>query len=689
MFYMEPAVIDGKLFLNQWSRDGIETIDAPFLPYCYIGGIDGEGWKEAFKHKPVKKFSAKSQEAIANKRWQTETWEADIPYERRVMLDLDWKIEDVPKVYVDIETDDSHGFPKPERDPIMSIALIFDDGREVWLYGDEEEMLDEFMQLTENVGMIITYNGGEDVWETRSFDLPYIAHRFGKGKKYDFDYRMRHCAFIDIYQIYKYETSRVGKAIAGGFSLDNVCLQELGHGKIKVNKKFSELSKEELKRYNMEDVRILKELDEKFSFSDAKIKLAQLTNLNLCSWRRNKKRNELKPLIMIDNLILKEGRRLKLAWPNREFDKEEKKIEGALVLEPKPGIYDGVQNFDVKQMYPSIMINERISPDKNRVVLPNILIELKQLRATLKEKYMQSRLKSDFLTQYGYKILANVFYGAIGNQACRVYNYDFASAITRKGRQILSNIKELCESAGYNVVYGDTDSVFVKIEKEKTEALEKIINTAVEPYEIERGEYYDKILFLGDEHGGSKKRYAGITGGTIKTVGVESVRRDYCVLARETQLLMLHKLLGGHKPEDVKKCMINLNKIIRTGEYDPYLVINKGVKPIKEYKTVVNKTKTGKVHRGLPHIRALKKSIAMGHQQGFDISFVYTREDVEPVFDTIPKNIDYDLYFDRQLMAVVRPLLRSIGVLEEEKKKRRKRKQIDEHQTSLLQHISS
>ena len=300
--------------------------------------------------------------------------------------------------------------------------------------------------------------------------------------------------------------------------------------------------------------------------------------------------------------------------------------------------------------------------------------------------YCLPKLKEDFLTQYGMKVLANVFYGAIGNPVCRVYNYDFASAITRKGRQILGNIKELCEAAGYDVVYGDTDSVFTKINEDKTTILENIINKAIAPYEIERGEYYKKILFLGDETGGSKKRYAGVTSDDkIKTVGVEAVRRDYCVLARETQLLALNKLLHGGTADDLKSCMRNLNLVIRKGVYDQYLVITKGVKPLNEYKTVMNKTKTGKVHRGLPHIRALKKYLEMGHPQGFDISFVYTREDVEPVINSIPKNIDYDLYFDRQLMAVVRPLLISIGAQEGKKSKRK----IDLAQTSLMDHISS
>lgn len=682
MYYMETYMEEGKLLFVEYSRKGRELVEPKFKPYCFIYGEDENGYKDAITGKPVKKVAFNTMKEIQKYRYSIHTWEADLPYERRTMLDLDIKISDVPKCYIDIETDDSIGAPNKDRDPIISIGMIFDDGREVFLHGDEEAMLNEFMELTKDIGMIITYNGGEDVWETRSFDMPYLAHRYGKGKKFAFDYAMRHCAFIDIYQIYKYETSRVGKGIAGGFSLDNVAMQELGHGKYKRHGKVIDLTQEELKQYNMTDVRVLKELDEKFSFSDTKIKLAQLTNLCLCSWRGNKKKYELKPLIMVDNLILKEARKNKLVLPNRDYTEKDEGILGALVLEPKVGIYNGVQNFDVKQMYPNIMIYERISPDKDRILVPNILKELKLIREELKAKYNISKLKEDYLTQYAVKVLANVFYGAFGNPACRIYDRDLAQRITTKGRKILSEIKQICETAGFIVLYGDTDSIFTQVDKNKVDSLQKIINERIYPYELESGEYYDKLLFVGDVSGGAKKRYAGLTdAGEIKTVGMESVRRDYCVLARECQLFAIHKMLGGSTKEQLQQCLRTLQNAMKRRVYDDWLVITKGVKPYEEYKL---KTKAGTVTRGLPHIRALKMAKDLGHQESFDISFVYTKKDVEPVFDRTDLEkleIDYDLYFDRQIMAVIRPIFSALHLDELADK--------DIMQTSLFEHMSS
>jgi len=419
----------------------------------------------------------------------------------------------------------------------------------------------------------------------------------------------------------------------------------------------------------------------------------------LCSWRGNKKRYELKPLIMVDNLILKEARKNKLVLPNRDFTENEEGIVGALVLEPKVGIYDGVQNFDVKQMYPNIMIYEQISPDKDRILIPNILKELKRLREELKARYNITKLKEDYLTQYAYKVLANVFYGAFGNSACRIYDRDLAQRITAKGRKILTSIKEICEVAGYAVLYGDTDSIFTQIPNDKVKIIEQLINERIRPYEIESGEYYDKLLFVGDVSGGAKKRYAGITStGETKTVGMESVRRDYCILARETQLFAINKVLSGSTKEQMQNCLMNLQKGMKERKYDDWLVITKGVKELKDYKF---KTKAGNVSRGLPHIRALKMALERGHQPTFDISFLYTKTDVEPVFDTTDLkaiDIDYDLYFDRQIMAVIRPVYSALGIIEEKIRKPRKKKvestikvplKKKDNQSSLLDHISS
>lgn len=660
-FFMEEE--GSRLALHH--AGGITKIDRPFKPYCFERG-DGD-LVDAYMHQPVKKREFETSSDVVSHSYSSPTFEADISYVRRVMLDMGWTIGKVPKAYIDIETDDSGGAPDMVRDPIVSIGIIFDDGRREFLYGDEEEILREFYKLTKDMGMIITYNGGTDVWESRSFDMPYIATRWGivvegmkpePNCKFPYDKMMRHCMFLDVYQTYRYETSRIGKSLAGGMSLDNVAKHELGYGKVARTKKIKDHTREELEKYNMRDVEVLKKLDEKFNFSEMKIGMARLTNLPMVSWHNNKKRQELRPLIMVDNLLLKEARRLGYVLPSKKGVRG-KEVVGALVLEPKVGLHKGIQNYDVKQMYPSIMINERVSPDKKREIIPNILVGLKEKRAKLKAKYNETKAVEDYIAQYNYKVLANVFYGATGNVMCRMYDSKLANYITDKGQRILKSIKSLCEGLGYEVVYGDTDSVFVKVSGNNRSDLERLINSAVAPYEIEAGEYYQNILFTGDEHTGRKKRYAGLTDdGEVKIVGLEAVRRDYCLLAREAQSKVLDMFLNGATVRDVRQYMAGIRRQLFAGELDDKLVISRGVKPLAEYNYA-------KGHKGLPHIRALRKANEMGYTEMFDIHFVFTTDDVMPIMgdaDLKKAKIDYQRYWDRQVVAVCDGLLRSVMV---------------------------
>ena len=92
----------------------------------------------------------------------------------------------------------------------------------------------------------------------------------------------------------------------------------------------------------------------------------------------------------------------------------------------------------------------------------------------------------------------------------------------------------------------------MKIDKKKVAVLERVVNRQIAPYEVEAGEYYDSILFLGNASGGIKKRYAGLQEGEggMKVVGLESVKRDYCNLSRRTQRWALEAILRGSTAQD-------------------------------------------------------------------------------------------------------------------------------------------
>ncbi|MGZ4937020.1 MAG: DNA polymerase domain-containing protein, partial [Halobacteriota archaeon] len=167
---------------------------------------------------------------------------------------------------------------------------------------------------------------------------------------------------------------------------------------------------------------------------------------------------------------------------------------GGFVLFPKPGVHQDVLSLDFSSMYPSIMISYNISPDtvvyQNekdgdfyeapgthyrfrkhpdgffKLILTNLLerrrLIKEQMAATDKDSHEHTVLD---IHQSAIKILTNAFYGYTGWHAAKWYKRECAEATTAWGRSIIQDAIERAEKDGLEVIYGDTDSLFVKLKK--------------------------------------------------------------------------------------------------------------------------------------------------------------------------------------------------------------------------------
>ena len=84
----------------------------------------------------------------------------------------------------------------------------------------------------------------------------------------------------------------------------------------------------------------------------------------------------------------------------------------------------------------------------------------KNLKAFKDERLKQKRLGNQ-VKQLALKILINGGYGVFGNRYFKYYDPRVAELVTAYGRFTLSKMQEIATNMGFEVVYGDTDSLFL------------------------------------------------------------------------------------------------------------------------------------------------------------------------------------------------------------------------------------
>ncbi|KAL3525683.1 hypothetical protein ACH5RR_014055 [Cinchona calisaya] len=281
---------------------------------------------------------------------------------------------------------------------------------------------------------------------------------------------------------------------------------------------------------------------------------------------------------------------------------------GGLVLEPKKGLYDKyVLLLDFNSLYPSIIQEYNICfttvhrfsdgsvpclPSSGRTgVLPELLKNLVERRRMVKSWLKTaSGLKFQQLDiqQQALKLTANSMYGCLGFSNSRFYAKPLAELITLQGREILQSTVDLVQNIlNLEVIYGDTDSIMIysgldDIGKAKAVAgkVSQEVNKKYRCLEIDLDGLYKRMLLL------KKKKYAAIKvqfkDGTpyevIERKGLDMVRRDWSLLAKEMGDFCLSQILSGGSCEDVVESihnsLIKVQEDMRKGqiELEKYII---------------------------------------------------------------------------------------------------------------------
>ena len=304
----------------------------------------------------------------------------------------------------------------------------------------------------------------------------------------------------------------------------------------------------------------------------------------------------------------------------------------------------------------------QVAPDaafrRDQAILPTMLDELFPQREAAKRA-------GDAVASQAIKILMNSFYGVLGTPACRFHNVAIANAVTGMGRHLLQWSKSWFEERGFDVLYGDTDSVFVRSGLASDEArgagprLATELNGAIEGYamdawrvtsrlEMEFEKLYLKLFLPSVRHGGAgaRKRYAGLIDGQdgVEFTGMEVVRRDWTELAKEVQRELYRRLFAD---EPLGDYLEQVAVALRGGELDDKLVYRKGLR----------KRTTEYTANTPPHVAAARKS----RDPGRVVSYLITVAGPEPL-DALEHEPDREHYLDKQVRPVAEPVLAALDL---------------------------
>lgn len=283
---------------------------------------------------------------------------------------------------------------------------------------------------------------------------------------------------------------------------------------------------------------------------------------------------------------------------------------GGLVLEPKSGYYDScVLLMDFNSLYPSIIqefnicfstvkVPDTAGVDANAEIIASVPDESMssgilpaQLKNLVDGRRRVKRLLADAKTpeqklmldieQKALKLTANSMYGCLGFEYSRFYAKHLASLVTFKGREILMSTKAMVEKLGYDVIYGDTDSLMINTKIidyddviQRGNEIKGEINRTFKLLEIDIDGVYRPLLLL------KKKNYAGTMikklsdgkfANVIETKGLDTVRRDRAVIAKEAGEKVLAMILTAEKEidlivEDIHNYLKNLADSIKSDE---------------------------------------------------------------------------------------------------------------------------
>ena len=477
----------------------------------------------------------------------------------------------------------------------QSIKIVF------YEQSKEKEMILDAFKIIEEFPFVLTYNGDD-------FDLPYLfnrAERLGIKKEDNPLYMMKdsatlkHGVHLDLYrtlsnrsfQIYAFSQKYTD------FSLNSVSKALLNKEKIDYGVEFDQLTLYQTANYCYNDALLTYELSSfnKDLLMDLLVIIARIGRMPIDDIARMGVSQWIRSLLYYEhrqrNALIPKREELERRSEGVTSDAviKDKKYRGGLVIDPKEGIHFDVVVMDFASLYPSIIKVRNISYEtvrcshdqckKNTIPQTNhwactkrngltaiIIGSLRDLRVNYyktlskKETLTEEQRQQYTVVSQALKVILNASYGVMGAEIFPLYFLPAAEATTAIGRfTILETIKK-CEEIGIEVLYGDTDSLFIK--KPTDEQIHKVIEQAKKDHgvDLEIDKVY-RYCVLSNR----KKNYLGVTkSGTVDVKGLTGKKSHTPPFIRKLFYELLDVLSTVQTIEDFEKAKQAITNKIAT-----------------------------------------------------------------------------------------------------------------------------
>lgn len=407
-------------------------------------------------------------------------------------------------------------------------------------FDSEKDMLVEAFNIISSYPMVLTYNG--DI-----FDMPYLhnrAIRLGMKitpfKMMAKNATLHNGIHIDMYGVFANRSLKVYsfKSLYVDDSLNSVSLALLKEKKTEYEGELTQIPLLLLAKYCYNDARLTYKLSSYNNdlVMNLLIILCRIGNMPIDDISRMSISHWIKSMFYFNHRQAGELIPRNDDFPQAEASTQsstDKKYEGAIVIEPQKGIHFNVTVVDFASLYPSIIKTKNISYETVRCshqecmtnMIPqtkhwsctkksgiaSLLIgSLKELRVghfkKLSKKATDEKEKQQYETiSEALKVFLNASYGVIGAEIFTLYYLPTAEAVTAYGRDIIMDTVNKAKGSGMNVIYGDTDSIFIR--QPTQEQINNLIKYAKGKFNIdlEQDKEYRYVILSN-----LKKNYFGI-----------------------------------------------------------------------------------------------------------------------------------------------------------------------------------